>query len=77
MDDRIVVLAGDISPVDILTHIPLLAEEAQCPYVVRLLLSLCILSFRIDNGVNVVGYIKRSARTRFINEATDFMRHDS
>ncbi|GAA5992207.1 hypothetical protein JCM11641_001015 [Rhodosporidiobolus odoratus] len=29
----IVVLAADISPVDILTHIPLLAEEANCPYI--------------------------------------------
>lgn len=31
----IVVLAADISPLDILTHIPLLAEEANCPYIVR------------------------------------------
>lgn len=31
----IIVLAADISPVDILTHIPLLAEEANCPYIVR------------------------------------------
>ncbi|KAM0790095.1 hypothetical protein ACM66B_005423 [Microbotryomycetes sp. NB124-2] len=29
----IIVLAADISPVDILTHIPLLAEESNCPYV--------------------------------------------
>ncbi|SCV73741.1 BQ2448_6171 [Microbotryum intermedium] len=29
----IVVLAADISPLDILTHLPLLAEEASCPYV--------------------------------------------
>ncbi|KAL8290390.1 hypothetical protein RQP46_002648 [Phenoliferia psychrophenolica] len=29
----IIVLAADISPVDILTHIPLLAEEANCPYI--------------------------------------------
>ncbi|KAK4051716.1 snoRNA-binding protein [Microbotryomycetes sp. JL221] len=29
----IVVLAADISPVDILTHIPLLAEESNCPYI--------------------------------------------
>jgi ribosomal protein L7Ae-like RNA K-turn-binding protein len=33
---RIIVLAGDISPIDILTHIPLLAEEAACPYIVTL-----------------------------------------
>lgn len=26
-------MAADISPMDILTHIPLLAEEASCPYV--------------------------------------------
>lgn len=32
---RIVVLAADISPLDILTHLPLLAEEANCPYIVR------------------------------------------
>lgn len=37
---RIVVLAADISPLDILTHIPLLAEEANCPYIVRSLPSL-------------------------------------
>ncbi|BGP41812.1 snoRNA-binding protein [Rhodotorula kratochvilovae] len=29
----IIVLAADISPLDILTHIPLLAEEANCPYI--------------------------------------------
>ncbi|GAA6031365.1 hypothetical protein JCM8097_005625 [Rhodosporidiobolus ruineniae] len=29
----IVVLAADISPMDILTHIPMLAEEANCPYI--------------------------------------------
>jgi len=31
----IVILAADISPIDILTHIPLLAEEAGCSYIVR------------------------------------------
>jgi len=31
----IVVLAADISPLDILTHLPLLAEESACPYIVR------------------------------------------
>ena len=30
---RFVIMAADISPMDILTHIPLLAEEASCPYV--------------------------------------------
>lgn len=29
----IVVLAGDISPMDILTHLPVLAEDASCPYI--------------------------------------------
>ncbi|CEQ40110.1 SPOSA6832_01700, partial [Sporobolomyces salmonicolor] len=29
----IVVLAADISPLDILTHIPVLAEESNCPYI--------------------------------------------
>ncbi|KAI5479421.1 hypothetical protein MNV49_003565 [Pseudohyphozyma bogoriensis] len=29
----IIVLAADISPIDILTHLPLLAEEASCPYI--------------------------------------------
>ncbi|GAA5906560.1 snoRNA-binding protein NHP2 [Sporobolomyces salmoneus] len=29
----IVVLAADISPLDILTHLPLLAEESACPYI--------------------------------------------
>ena len=26
-------MAADISPMDVLTHIPLLAEEANCPYI--------------------------------------------
>lgn len=30
---RMIVMAGDISPMDILTHIPLLAEESSNPYV--------------------------------------------
>ena len=29
----LVVMAADISPMDVLTHIPLLAEEANCPYI--------------------------------------------
>lgn len=29
----IVVLAGDISPIDVLSHIPVLCEEANIPYV--------------------------------------------
>ncbi|RKO96931.1 hypothetical protein CXG81DRAFT_4590, partial [Caulochytrium protostelioides] len=28
-----VVLAGDISPVDVMTHVPLLCEEADVPYI--------------------------------------------
>ena len=30
---RLVVLAGDISPVDVITHVPILCEEAGVPYV--------------------------------------------
>lgn len=30
---RILVLAGDITPLDIMSHLPLLAEEASIPYV--------------------------------------------
>jgi H/ACA ribonucleoprotein complex subunit 2 len=30
---RLVVLAGDISPLDVITHLPLLCEEAGVPYV--------------------------------------------
>jgi H/ACA ribonucleoprotein complex subunit 2 len=30
---RILVLAGDITPLDIISHLPLLAEEASIPYV--------------------------------------------
>jgi len=26
-------MAADISPMDILSHIPVMAEEASCPYV--------------------------------------------
>lgn len=29
----VVILAGNISPIDILTHIPLLCEESKIPYV--------------------------------------------
>lgn len=32
-DKGLVILAADISPIDILTHLPLLAEEAGCPYI--------------------------------------------
>jgi H/ACA ribonucleoprotein complex subunit 2 len=31
--DRIVVIAGDISPIDVITHIPVLCEESDVPYV--------------------------------------------
>lgn len=30
---RILVLAGDITPLDIISHLPLLAEEASVPYI--------------------------------------------
>lgn len=30
---RLLVLAGDISPFDIISHLPVLAEEAQIPYI--------------------------------------------
>ena len=30
---RLVVLAGDISPIDVITHVPVLCEEAGIPYV--------------------------------------------
>jgi H/ACA ribonucleoprotein complex subunit 2 len=29
---RIVIMAGDISPIDVLTHVPVLCEEAGIPY---------------------------------------------
>lgn len=29
---RLVVLAGDVSPIDVLSHIPVLCEEAGIPY---------------------------------------------
>lgn len=31
--DRIGVFAGDISPIDVITHLPVLCEENQIPYV--------------------------------------------
>lgn len=30
---RICILAGDISPIDVLTHIPILCEDHQVPYI--------------------------------------------
>ena len=30
---RLLVLAGDINPIDIISHLPVLSEEAQIPYV--------------------------------------------
>ena len=30
---RICILAGDISPIDVITHIPVLCEENQIPYI--------------------------------------------
>jgi H/ACA ribonucleoprotein complex subunit 2 len=31
--DRLLVLAADINPIDIISHLPVLSEEAQIPYV--------------------------------------------
>lgn len=30
---RLAVIAGDISPIDVITHVPVLCEEANIPYV--------------------------------------------
>lgn len=30
---RLVVLAGDISPIDVITHVPVLCEDNDIPYV--------------------------------------------
>ena len=30
---RVVVFAGDISPIDVITHMPILCEENHIPYV--------------------------------------------
>ena len=30
---RLLILAGDINPIDIISHLPVLSEEAQIPYV--------------------------------------------
>jgi ribosomal protein L7Ae-like RNA K-turn-binding protein len=30
---RICVIAGNISPIDVITHVPILCEEADIPYV--------------------------------------------
>lgn len=30
---RIMILAGDVSPIDVITHIPVLCEENDIPYV--------------------------------------------
>jgi H/ACA ribonucleoprotein complex subunit 2 len=31
--DRLLVLAADITPIDIISHLPVLSEEAQIPYI--------------------------------------------
>jgi H/ACA ribonucleoprotein complex subunit 2 len=31
--DRLLILAGDITPMDIISHLPVLSEEASIPYV--------------------------------------------
>lgn len=30
---RLVILAGDISPIDVITHVPVLCEDNNIPYV--------------------------------------------
>ena len=30
---RLCVIAGDISPIDVITHVPVLCEESEIPYV--------------------------------------------
>jgi H/ACA ribonucleoprotein complex subunit 2 len=30
---RLCVIAGDISPIDVITHVPILCEEANVPYI--------------------------------------------
>lgn len=30
---RVCVIAGNISPIDVITHVPILCEEAEIPYV--------------------------------------------
>lgn len=30
---RLVVIAGDISPIDVITHVPILCEDADIPYI--------------------------------------------
>lgn len=30
---RIIILAGDISPIDVITHVPVLCEDHNVPYV--------------------------------------------
>ena len=30
---RLCVIAGDISPIDVITHVPMLCEEANVPYI--------------------------------------------
>lgn len=31
--NRLVILAGDISPIDVISHLPVLCEDYSCPYV--------------------------------------------
>lgn len=33
IDGRLCVIAGNISPIDVITHVPILCEEANIPYV--------------------------------------------
>ena len=31
-DDRLIVMAGDVSPIDVISHIPILCENKNIPY---------------------------------------------
>jgi H/ACA ribonucleoprotein complex subunit 2 len=33
MSCRLVIIAGDISPIDVITHVPILCEDANIPYI--------------------------------------------
>jgi H/ACA ribonucleoprotein complex subunit 2 len=33
LNQRLLIIAGDINPMDIISHLPVLSEEAQVPYI--------------------------------------------
>lgn len=75
--NSIVVLAADISPLDILTHLPLLAEEANCPYIVRLFFRRTSLDRPnlTTASLFTVGDIKRSPGPRLVDQAPHVVCH--